>query len=179
MLDMDPRRCDVIRLVLLLAFAGTVWLANWMLTEFGTWPVTPWHDAPAGVFAAGLAFSLRDLLHERAGRWWVLVGIVLGATVAYVVSDAVQLPGGVVSLAVASAAAFGFSELADFAVYDRIRQQSRLKAMAVSNLVGAPIDSALFLWLAFGAFDHLPGQVIGKLLMVMPAAAAMWWWRHR
>lgn len=40
-----------------------------------------------------------------------------------------------------------------------------MAAAASSNLVGAVIDSALFLWLAFRSLDHLAGQVVGKAWM--------------
>jgi hypothetical protein len=32
----------------------------------------------------------------------------------------------------------------------------------LSCLAGAIVDSALFLWLAFGNLDHVLGQIIGK-----------------
>jgi hypothetical protein len=32
-----------------------------------------------------------------------------------------------------------------------------------SGVVGAAVDSALFLWLAFGSLDYLTGQIVGKL----------------
>ncbi len=49
----------------------------------------------------------------------------------------------------------------------------------MSNLVGAAVDSALFLWLAFGTLDHMQGQVVGKTLMVVPAVPLVWLSRRR
>jgi hypothetical protein len=46
-------------------------------------------------------------------------------------------------------------------------------AIVLSCLAGAVVDSALFLWLAFGSFDHITGQVIGKVY----AAIAFVGWR--
>jgi hypothetical protein len=41
-------------------------------------------------------------------------------------------------------------------------------------LVGAVIDSAVFLWLAFGSLDFLLGQVIGKAWMVLASLPVIW-----
>jgi hypothetical protein len=51
-------------------------------------------------------------------------------------------------------------------------------AVAASNLVGSLIDSALFLWLAFGSLDHLAGQVVGKALMIAAAVPIVWMTRR-
>jgi uncharacterized PurR-regulated membrane protein YhhQ (DUF165 family) len=37
-------------------------------------------------------------------------------------------------------------------------------------VVGAAIDSAVFLWLAFGSLDFIAGQIVGKLWMTVVAA---------
>ena len=161
------------------AFVATVVAANWALAEFGTVPVAPGLEAPAGVYFAGLAFGLRDAVHERGGRRLVLAAIAAGAGVSYVIEDAARVPGGHTSIAAASAAAFAVSELADLAVYQPLRRRSWPAAVAVSNGVGAVVDSALFLWLAFGALDHLAGQVVGKALMIAVAIPLVWLARRR
>lgn len=167
------------RILLFAAFVGCVVGANWALDHYGLVPVAPGLEAPAGVYFAGLAFGLRDALHERSGRWWVMAAIATGAAVSYLIEDAVTIPGGLVPIAVASAVAFAVSELADLAVYEPLRARSWPAAVALSNVVGAVVDSALFLWLAFGALDHLAGQVVGKALMVGHALVIVWWARRR
>jgi len=162
------------RIALFLAFVLTVIGANWALSRYGIVPVGFGLEAPAGVYFAGLAFGLRDALHEAGGRRWVFAAIATGAVVSYVIEDAVTIPGGLVPIAVASAAAFAVSELADLAVYDPLRSRSWPTAVAASNIVGAVIDSALFLWLAFGSLDHMAGQVWGKALMIVPALLVVW-----
>lgn len=132
------------------------------------------HPDYAGVYFAGLAFGLRDALHEAAGRAWVLAAIVAGTALSWIVADGITLPGGAVPLAVASGVAFGLSELADLAVYTPLRDRNIPAAVAASNLVGSVVDSALFLWLAFGTLDLLAGQVLGKMLMVVPALPVVW-----
>jgi queuosine precursor transporter len=66
----------------------------------------------------------------------------------------------------------------DQAVYAPLWRRRLVLAVLASGLVGAAVDSALFLWLAFGSLDHLAGQVVGKTWMVA-AAAGLLWWRHR
>lgn len=167
------------RVVLFAAFVATVYAANWALARWGIVPIGFGLEAPAGVFFAGLAFGLRDALHEQGGRRWVLGAIVTGAALAYVIEDAVTIPGGLVPLALASAVAFGFSELADLAVYSPLRERSWPWAVALSNLVGAVVDSALFLVLAFGSLDHLLGNVVGKAWMILPALPVVAFTRRR
>ena len=164
---------------LCVAFVATVVAANWAVREHGTVPVAPGLAAPAGVYAAGLAFGLRDALHERAGHPAVLAAIAAGAAVSYVIEDGVTLPGGHAPIAVAGAAAFALSELADLAVYSPLRSRSWPAAVALSNVVGAIVDSALFLWLAFGSLEHLAGQVVGKALMIAVALPLVWLARRR
>lgn len=164
-------------LPLWVAFVATVYGANWALGEFGIVPIGFGLMAPAGVYFAGLAFGLRDLLHEAAGRqWraWVLSAIAAGAGLAYVIDDATTVPGGHLPIAVASAIAFGLSELADLAVYQPLRERHWTAAAVASNLVGAVADSALFLWLAFGSLAHMNGQIVGKAYMIAPAIGALW-----
>jgi len=172
------------RLLGWLAFVGfvaCVWLANATLERYGIVNVFGL-DVPAGVVWAGLAFSLRDLLRERLGGWWMLPAIALGAALSWWVSDGVTLPGGHVSLALASGTAFLLSEAADALVYEPLRTRGRGWALAASNAVGSVVDSALFLWLAFGSLAALMGQVVVKWLLILPALGALgaWrWWRGR
>lgn len=150
---------------LLAALVGTVFAANWALQTFGLVPVGFGLMAPAGVYFAGIAFTLRDLLHDRGGREWVLAAIVLGALASVAVSPV---------FAVASGAAFAASELADWAVYSPLRRRGWLRAVAASNVVGLVVDSALFLWLAFGSLDFIAGQLVGKAWVTALAVLILW-----
>ena len=42
-------------------------------------------------------------------------------------------------------------------------------AVVASSVIGLVVDSIIFLWLAFGSLDYLPGQVVGKLWAVLIA----------
>lgn len=119
-------------------------------------PVWPGIEAPSGVLFAGFAFTFRDLTQEWLGLKAVIVAILVGALLSWVVTSNRDL-------AVASAVAFLFSELADFAVYQPLRERRWLLAVFASNVVGLVIDSILFLWIAFGSLDFIEGQIIGKL----------------
>lgn len=175
----EPGEEGVRVVALACAFVATVIGANWALGEFGVVPVGFGLSAPAGVFFAGLAFGLRDALHEAGGRRWVMGAIATGGLVSWLVEDGVAIPGGHTSIAVASAAAFLLSEAADLAVYDPLRRRNWASAVTASNVVGAVVDSAFFLWLAFGSFDHIGGQVVGKAYMVAVALPVVWLVRRR
>lgn len=154
----------------LVGYVGTILAANWALRTFGVVPIGFGLAAPAGVFFAGLAFTLRDLVQESRGRGWTVLAILAGAVLSAIVSP---------QLAIASGLAFLVSELADLAVYTPLRARHWLGAVALSNTVGLVIDSALFLWLAFGSLDFLAGQIVGKAYMTAGAVALLWWWRRQ
>lgn len=150
-------------------FVGTVWFANWLLTRYGVVDIGFGLTAPAGVFAVGLAFTLRDVVHRTLGRAAVVLCILTGCLLAYRIEATAQIPGGHLTIAAASAIAFLFSELVDLVVYTPLERRGFLPAVAASNVAGAVVDSALFLWLAFGSLHLIEGQVVGKLLMTAAA----------
>ena len=150
-------------------FIATVWAANYAVKEYGIVNVGFGLEAPAGVFLVGAAFVLRDIVHRNLGRSVVMGCIVAGALLAYFIEANVSIPGGVVSLAVASGIAFLFSEFADLAVYEPIREKGWLPAVLASNVVGIVLDSLLFLWLAFGSLAFFWGQCVGKAWMTLLA----------
>ncbi|HYY81773.1 MAG TPA: VUT family protein [Actinomycetes bacterium] len=156
-------------LVALAGYVATIFAANWAIVRYGLVPVGFGLTAPAGVWFAGLAFTLRDLTQRSLGAATVVLAIVAGAALSALVAP---------RFALASGTAFLFSEFADFAVYTPLERSRWLAAVALSNTVGLVVDSALFLWLAFGSLDLLAGQVVGKLLMTVAAVAALWGWRR-
>lgn len=160
----------VVGAVCVVAYAATVVVANWAVRRYGIVPVGFGLMAPAGVYAVGVAFTLRDVVHETLGRWAVVVAILVGAALSLFVSSA---------LAVASAAAFLLSEGADFVVYDRLRSRRLVPALVVSNVVGLLVDSVVFLWLAFGSLAFFWGQVVGKAWMTVLAVALLLIWRRQ
>lgn len=152
-----------------LGYILTIFAANWAIARFGGVPVGFGLEAPAGVYFAGLAFTLRDLTQERLGRRWTVGAILIGAALSATVSR---------EFALASGAAFLFSELADFVVYTPLRQHHWLGAVLASNTVGLIVDSVLFLSLAFGSLQFLAGQVVGKGWMTVLAVVLLSMWRR-
>lgn len=151
-------------MIWLAAYVATIVGANWSISTFGVVPVGFGLMAPAAAYVAGLTFTLRDLAQESAGRGWTIVAIIVGAALSAAVSP---------QLALASGAAFLVSETADLVVYTPLRRRHFLGAVAASNAVGLTIDTALFLWLAFGSLDLLAGGVLGKLWATLVALALL------
>ena len=147
------------------AYIGTIFAANWAIERFGPVPVGFGLTAPAGVYFAGLAFTLRDLTQDTLGRVWTFAAILAGAALSAFVSPHFALASGV---------AFLLSETADFLVYTPLRARGWVGAVIASNLVGLVVDSALFLWLAFGSLEFLSGQIVGKAWMTALAIALLW-----
>jgi hypothetical protein len=107
-----PRRPYLAGVTVVL-FVATVVAANAFTAAYGLIPVGLGLTATAGTAAAGLSLLTRDWVHHAAGRTVVLVCIGAGAAVSAVLAGP--------RLAIASAAAFGLSELADLLVYQRLR----------------------------------------------------------
>jgi uncharacterized PurR-regulated membrane protein YhhQ (DUF165 family) len=148
-----------------IGYIATIFLANWLIQHVGivTLPLTDLM-APAGVYAVGLAFTLRDIVQRTLGREATVVAILLGAALSYIVSPA---------FAAASAVAFLLSELCDFAVYTPLERKTWLGAVLLSNTVGLVVDSLLFLQIAFGSQQFLAGQIVGKAWMTLAAVALL------
>jgi uncharacterized PurR-regulated membrane protein YhhQ (DUF165 family) len=119
----------------------------------------------------GLAFVLRDLVQRRLGARAAFAAVVVGAALSALLAPA--------QIVVASTAAFLLSELADFAVYTPLQRRRFVLAVLVSSLAGLVVDSAIFLYLAFGSLDFLLGQIVGKAWMVLLALPFAAWLRRR
>jgi uncharacterized PurR-regulated membrane protein YhhQ (DUF165 family) len=165
---MVPQRVRTIGVAAVAGYIATVFLANWAINTFGVVSVGFGMLAPAGVYFAGLAFTLRDITQDTLGRTWVLFAIVVGALLSALVSTQFALASGV---------AFLLSELFDFAVYTPLRDRNWIGAVVASNIVGLFADSVLFLWIAFGSFEFLRGQVVGKVWMTVLAVVVLTFWR--
>src|SRR5690242_3092094 len=157
-------------IVVLILFTLTIPAANWLIGHVGTVcppqgpclvPVAPGLMAPSGVMMIGLALVLRDLVQRRLGLLAAFGAILFGAAL----SGFLAPP----AIVVASAAAFLLSELADLVVYTPLQRRRFVLAVVLSSLAGLVVDSAVFLYLAFGSLDFLLGQVVGKAWMVLLA----------
>jgi queuosine precursor transporter len=148
-------------------FVATVVAANALTATFGLIPVGFGLTATAGTAAAGLTLLARDAVHHLAGRATVAACIIAGA----LLSAGLAGP----RLALASATAFGLSELADLLVYQRLIRRGWITAAVASSTVAAPIDSVVFLGLAgFPIWAALPGQVwVKTAALAVPLAAVI------
>jgi uncharacterized PurR-regulated membrane protein YhhQ (DUF165 family) len=164
-------RVGIKHALLFVAYVTTIPSANWLIGNVGSVcipngpcliPVAPGIMAPSGVLMIGLALVLRDALHETSGGKWTLGAIAAGT----ILSAMVAPP----ALIIASAVAFLISELADFGVYAPLRKRGLMLAVITSGIVGAAVDSIVFLLIAFGSLDYAIGQIIGKLWASLAAA---------
>lgn len=162
------------------AFAATIPLANWLIGNVGTvciplgpclLPVGFGLTAPSGVLVVGASLVLRDMVHEAGGAKAALIAIGLGG----VLSAFFAAP----TLLFASVLAFVLAELADLAVYAPLRERRLMLAVLLSGIAGAVVDSAVFLWIAFGSLDYIAGQTVGKLWMTLLALPILWAARRR
>jgi uncharacterized PurR-regulated membrane protein YhhQ (DUF165 family) len=152
--------------VIAATFLGCILAANVVTSQLGMVPVGFGLVATAGTYFAGMTFILRDALQDAAGKRWTLAVIAAGALLSFLVADPF--------IALASAAAFGLAELADLAVYTPLRKRGYIRAALASNIVGAVIDTVVFLTIAgFPLWAALPGQMVGKLLVTAVAVAAV------
>jgi uncharacterized PurR-regulated membrane protein YhhQ (DUF165 family) len=158
--------------VFLLSIVG----ANALTARYGLVPVGLGLYATAGTYAAAAALSVRDVLHDAGGARLVLFLIVVGAGLSWVLSTP--------ALALASGAAFALSETADMLVYTPLRQRGYVRAALASNVVGAVVDTAVFLWLAaptlkvfnphFTVAGSLPGQLWAKVWISSAVVGLVW-----
>lgn len=145
-------------LTALAAFILSIPAANWAFQVWGGVPIFLGYEAPAAALVVGFTFLARDYVHRHLGLMACLGAIAAGTALSVLVNP---------SLALASGAAFLFSELADLAVLQKLRARGWSRAVAASNVVGALLDSLIFLSLAFGSLAFLPGQLLAKLLTTL------------
>lgn len=155
------------------AFLACILLANYVTTEYGLIPVGFGLMATAGTYLAGATFVLRDTVQDGLGKLAVFGLIILGGGLSYFISDAF--------IATASACAFLVSETCDLLIYSPLRRRGYVRAALASNIVGAVVDTFLFLWIAgFPIADAWQGQVLGKLTITAAALALVLVYRaHR
>src|SRR6478672_5137156 len=175
----ETRRRDE-GIVFLVLFALTIPAANWLIGHAGTVcqpqgpclvPVAPGLMAPSGVLMAGIALVLRDLVQRRLGVMASSLAILAGAALSALLAPP--------ALVIASAVAFLLSEFADLEVYTPLARRGLVLAVVASGVAGLVVDSIVFLWLAFGSLDFLPGQVVGKAWMVLLSIPLVAWLRRR
>jgi hypothetical protein len=161
------------------AYLATIPLANWMIGNVGTCiadgpclvPVGFGFTAPSGVLMIGAALVLRDAVQSAMGLKWTLGAICAGISLSAFVAQP--------SLVFASAVAFAISEFADLAIYTPLMRKGWVAgSVLASGVVGSTIDSAAFLFIAFGSFNFIEGQILGKLWMTAIGACLIFLFRN-
>ena len=136
-----------------LFYLGSIVVANLLVMNFGIIHVAGL-SFPAGAVAVGFTFTARDLIQRRFGKWGCWIWMFVASGISAVFSP---------TLALASLGAFIVAEGLDWAVFTASPLSFRGRVI-VSNLVGTPLDSIVFVYLAFGPiWDAMWGQTIIKL----------------
>jgi len=138
-------------------YLGSILLANILVHTFGLiqlWGVT----FPAGAVVIGLTFTARDFVQKRWGKlgcWgWMFAASIITLLFNW-------------KLAFASITAFLIAESIDWLIYTYVPLSFRGRIIA-SNLISTPLDSIVFVLLAFGPiWPAIWGQTIVKLLSSM------------
>ena len=134
-------------------YLGSIVVANLLVMQFGIVQVAGL-SFPAGAAAIGFTFTARDLVQRRFGKWGCWLWMFVAAGISALFSP---------TLALASLGAFVIAEGLDWAVFTATPLSFRGRAI-VSNIVGTPLDSIIFVYLAFGPiWGAMWGQTIIKL----------------
>lgn len=157
----------------LAAYVATIPAANWMIGNFGYCihngpcmiPVGFGLHAPSGVLMIGAALVLRDIVQDKLGVTPSIAAILAGTALSSLFAPP--------ALVLASGAAFMLAEFCDMAIYTPLRRRGMALAVLVSGVIGAAVDSAIFLIIAFGSADFIAGQILGKLAVSAVSSAAI------
>jgi queuosine precursor transporter len=144
-----------------------------------------WHlDAPGGTYLIGVALALIEVAHHTAPtrrEGWlnaqVMIGCgfaasaILASYIAIVDASPAAFPGqhfeelaDTWRIVAGSLAAFAVSETIDNGIgaWMRGRYPDAFRVVG-TNGVSAPLDSLVFLLIAFGSLDFIGGQIVAKL----------------
>ena len=139
--------------------------ANFCVSWFGLVTWFGWLTFPAGAIFIGLTFSMRDFVQREWGDlkvWWFMIASTVITTIMGVVLSHLPIP--LWKVALASAVAFAVSEAVDWAVYYFLKKDI-IWRICISNIFSTPIDSILFVGIAFGTFNFLAPPVWGQSLV--------------
>lgn len=152
-------------------FFLSVPFANWWLERHGLWDAPLIGHVPSAVWVVGIAFVVRDLAQISLGRAWAWTAILAGAALSWWVASP--------TLAVASGAAFLWSEGSDALVFTPLANRNRFfLGVLISGYVASIVDSTIFVRLAFHSFDGWWQLTVAKIFFVLLATPVAWAVRH-
>lgn len=155
---------------LAVAYVALAVLANWLASRYTiTVPFTD-YLAPAGVLCIGGVLVLRDWLQQLVGFSRALALMVAAGGASYLIGVGAGWTG-LQRIAVASLVAFLASETVEAVIFAPLRTRSLSLGVALSATVGNALDSALFLWLAFGSEAFFAGNFVGKSELIAVGTA--------
>lgn len=149
-----------------LMYVAAIVAANLSVAHFGPW-VTPIN----AFLLIGLDFALRDHLHDRWQRDYLVLRMFSLIAIAGIISYALNPATG--QIALASVIAFVIANIADTTIYHELRNRPFLQRSNGSNAAGAAVDSLVFPALAFGAF--MP-EISAMQFAAKLAGGAFWAW---
>jgi len=136
-------------------FAG-LYLLSILLGNIAIWQLgiikIRFLQVPAGVIFIGLTFSTRDFMQ----RHWSDIGTWAFMILATVITIFMNI-----QLAFAAGLSFFFSENVDWAVFKWFKMPFR-RRIVVSNLFSVPLDSIIFITIAFG---WIPAVIISQSII--------------
>ena len=142
-------------------YLGSILLANLFVDRFGIVKFIGL-TFPAGVVFVGLTFSFRDFVQRSWGDAAVWVWMLTATVITYFLNR---------QIALASVSAFLVSESVDWFVFKTFKWPLR-KRIYISNLFSCPLDSAIFVTIAFDwIWPAIWGQALIKYLsglLVLP-----------
>ena len=141
-------------MVSVIFYLGSILLANWLVIQYGIIEIGIL-VFPAGAAVIGLTFSARDFVQKRFGKWWCWAWMFLASGLTYLLNQ---------NIAIASVSAFLIAELIDWLVFTFTRTSFK-KRIILSNIFSTPVDSVVFVAIAFGWFwPVIIGQTIVKFI---------------
>jgi uncharacterized PurR-regulated membrane protein YhhQ (DUF165 family) len=120
---------------------------------------------PPVALLVGFVFVARDFAQREVGHK-VLLAMLVGVAISYFMANPF--------VATASAVAFLFSELVDWAVYTYTKRPLSQRVL-LSSLLGAPVDSAIFL----GLLSLLSPVGVASMTASKVVGAFIVWWMIR
>lgn len=148
------------------AFVCTIPAANWTLDRYGFRDVPGLGPVASGVVWIGLAFVLRDVAQLIVGKWAVLGGLAVGAVLSWWLADPF--------IAKASLVSFAIAETLDWVIYTPLADRRFIVAVVASSIVGAVLDSILFLYVAFDSTHGWWQLAFAKCVIVAVATPLAW-----
>jgi len=125
---------------------------------------------PAGAVLIGLTFSFRDFAQQYWGVWKIWIFIIIATFITLFMNW---------HIAIASVSAFLISEFVDWLIFT-ITKKDFIHRIWISNTFSTPIDSIIFVVLAFGwQWDAICGQALIKYISSLLVIPVIWYFNRR